>query len=332
MAPSAMKGIGWLKERSDLRDLWIDIQVSPDTAKGTTAKTRPLTLKGPDGPPPAGRFGKVAASVGGLSFPYPPPQQHFSNVKWCPPIEDQLTLGSCTAHAGVGLLEYYENRTHGKHIDGSRLFLYKVTRNLLNWTGDTGAYCRTTMGAIALLGVAIEEYWPYTDRSPDFDQEPPSFVYALARNYQGLTYHRLDGVKATLPLDERIKFMISIGWPLMFGFTCYESLRAETVALTGEIPFPSASEKVIGGHAVIAVGYDDTKKIRNTRLGGRETTGAFLIRNSWGTQWGCVPPDAPEDTTRGYGWLPYEYLDSGLANDWWTLTMAEWNDAGVFGI
>ncbi len=72
---------------------------------------------------------------------------------WCPPVENQLSLGSCTAHAGVGLVEYFERKAFGKHIDASRLFLYKVTRNLLRWTGDTGAYLRTTMGALALFGV-----------------------------------------------------------------------------------------------------------------------------------------------------------------------------------
>jgi C1A family cysteine protease len=229
-------------------------------------------------------------------------------------------------------LEYYERRTYGKHIDGSKLFLYKATRNLLGWTGDTGAFCRTTMAAIALIGVALEKYWPYTDADPEFDQEPPAFVYALAQNYQGLVYHRLDNVPASLPLEKRIKLQIVYGWPLMFGFSCYQSLRdAQTIA-TGEIPYPTPYEARIGGHAVVAVGYDDNKKIKNPRFGGEETKGAFLIRNSWGTDWGCVPPEAPAGTTRGYGWLPYKYLSAGMASDWWTLTKAEWLDSNVFGV
>ncbi|MCP4573726.1 MAG: cysteine protease [bacterium] len=332
MSNTVPRGMGWLKERSDVRDLWIDIQVPSTPAKGKTAKTKALTLKGLDDAAPANKFNVIVESVGKLSFPFPPPKKHLKNVKWCSPIEDQGTLGSCTAQAGVGLLEYYERRTRGKHIDGSKLFLYKVTRNLLGWTGDTGAFCRTTMGAMSLVGVAIEKYWPYTVSDPEFDVEPPSFVYALAQNFQGLTYHRLDGVKGALPLELRIKLMISIGWPLMFGFTCYQSLRDFSVKASGEIPYPAPTESVIGGHAVVAVGYDDNKKIKNPRPGGKETKGAFLIRNSWGTNWGCVPPDAPQGTARGYGWLPYEYLDKGLASDWWTLTKAEWNDTGVFGI
>ena len=73
--------------------------------------------------------------------------------EWCSPIENQGSLGSCTANAGVGMVEYFERRAFGKHIDGSRLFLYKATRNMLHWTGDTGAFLRSTMGALVLFGV-----------------------------------------------------------------------------------------------------------------------------------------------------------------------------------
>jgi len=109
---------------------------------------------------------------------------------WWPPVEDQGHLGSCTAQAGVGVLEYYERRAFGKHTDASRLFLYKTTRNLLHQTGDTGAFLRTTMGAIVLFGVPPEEYWPY--ETDNFDKEPPAFCYAFAQNYQAVKYFRLD--------------------------------------------------------------------------------------------------------------------------------------------
>ena len=105
---------------------------------------------------------------------------------WCSPIENQGALGSCTANAGVGLVEYYERRAFGKHIEGSRLFLYKATRNLLKWTGDTGAFLRSTMEAMVLFGVPPEQYWPYTTAAPAFDQEPSAFCYAFAQNYQAM--------------------------------------------------------------------------------------------------------------------------------------------------
>ncbi len=109
---------------------------------------------------------------------------------WCPPIEDQGTLGSCTANAGVALFEYFERRAFGKHIDASRLFLYKATRNLLHWTGDTGAFLRSTMGAMVLFGVPPEEYWKYI--VADYEKEPPAFCYAFASNYRAISYYRLD--------------------------------------------------------------------------------------------------------------------------------------------
>jgi C1A family cysteine protease len=319
--------MGWLRDQPDIRDYWIEIgkPASRQTKKTSSKKGRlsgKSELKLETTPSPT--LSSVADSVGKLKFPYPPPAKHLANVKWCSPVEDQGALGSCTAQAGVGLFEYYQRRFSGTHVDGSRRFVYKATRNLLGWTGDTGAYCRTTMATIALLGVALEDYWPYTVADPDFDEEPPAFVYALAENYKGLIYHRIDAMGASLPTLTRIKILISVGWPAMFGFTCYESLFDSPVGQTGEIPWPVSGERRVGGHAVVAVGYDDNKKISNNRIGGVETTGAFLIRNSWGTNWGVIPPSAPAGTSRGYGWLPYKYLEQGQATDWWSLTKAEW--------
>jgi C1A family cysteine protease len=236
---------------------------------------------------------------------------------YCSPIEDQSSIGSCTAHAGAGILEYFQRRACGKHIDASRLFLYKVTRNLLGWTGDTGAYLRTTMGAMAMFGMPPEKYYPY--KIADFEKEPPAFCYSLALNYQATNYYRLDPtgtVKADLLA--RIKSNLAAGLPSMFGFTVYDSIAQSNS--TGKIPFPVATDKVSGGHAVVAIGYDDNLKI--THANGQSTVGALIIRNSWGTTWG----------DKGYGYLPYGYVMSGLAIDWWSLITAEWVDTGNFGL
>jgi len=236
---------------------------------------------------------------------------------WCPPVENQGALGSCTANAGVGMVEYFERRAFGKHIDASRLFLYKTTRSMLHWTGDTGAFLRTTMGALALFGVPPEEYWSYA--VADFDKEPPAFCYAFAQNYQAISYYRLD--PSGTPKDvllSRMKINLAGGLPSMFGFTVYSSYTQ--AGATGKIPYPTPGEKIVGGHAVMAVGYDDAMKIKNSNSGAAETTGALLMRNSWGAGWG----------SGGYGWLPYEYVLKGLAVDWWSLLKTEWIDTGAF--
>ncbi len=106
--------------------------------------------------------------------------------QWCSPVENQRQLGSCTANAGVGLVEYFQNKANGIFIDASRLFLYKATRNLMKETGDTGGYLRETMKALVLFGVPPEEYWPYTDNDPDFDVEPPAFLYAFGQQYNAI--------------------------------------------------------------------------------------------------------------------------------------------------
>jgi len=240
---------------------------------------------------------------------------------WCSPIEDQGQLGACTAQAAVGIMEYYERRAFGNHLDGSRLFLYKAERNLMHLTGDTGAYLRTAIKAMAFFGIPPEEYWPYSDSESKFDIEPPAFCYAFAENYKALKYFRHDP-KGSSPdsVLASVKKYLATGFPAMFGFTVFNSIQQASA--TGEIPFPTNTDQVMGGHAIVAVGYDDNKVIKNPGLGGKTTKGALIIRNSWGTGWGV----------KGYGYLPYEYIIQGIAVDWWTLLKADYIDMSVFGV
>jgi len=246
---------------------------------------------------------------------------------WCSPIENQGSLGSCTAQAGVGLMEYLQIRARGIYTDASRLFLYKTTRNLLHWTGDTGAFLRTTMGAMRVFGVPPEEYWPYTTIKPTgtpipefhFDVEPPAFCYGLGEDYEAIRYARLDppGIARDVLLS-RIKAYIASGLPSMFGFTVFNTIKYSKIS--GKIKFPCPKERINGGHAVVAVGYDDNMKIKNPICPKVKTTGALLIRNSWGTDWG----------DKGYGWLPYDYVLKGAASDFWVLLSQKWVETGQF--
>ena len=296
------RGLGWVRDLPDFRDFRVDTDKVPLKLQklGQEDSVKVMLKK-------VGLGGRLRASLPAKTDLRP----------WCSDIEDQGSLGSCTANAGVGLVEYFEKKAFGKHVDASRLFLYKVTRNLLHWTGDTGAYLRTVMSAMILFGVPPEEYWPYEiDR---FDEEPPSFLYAYAQNYQAISYYRLDppGTDAE-DLLKQVKQHLAADLPSMFGFTVYNSISQADE--TGRIPLPTDGEKILGGHAVAAVGYDDNLKIKNSDRGGVETKGAFLIRNSWGTVWG----------EKGYGWLPYEYVRRGLAVDWWSLLKNEWVNTGEF--
>lgn len=286
--------LGWLPDTPDFRDYTID---SPAIK----------AILGTNGSPLKKTASKKAA---------PKAPASVDLRQWCAPIEDQKTIGSCTANAGVGLMEYYENRAFGKHLDASRLFLYKVTRNLLHWNGDTGAYLRKTMAAMALFGIPPEEYWPYD--TAKYDVEPNSFCYSLAENYKAVTYYRLDppdkGREAVL---KAVKDSLAANLPCMFGFTVYSSIFNANG--DGKIPYPAAGEKVEGGHAVVTVGYDDNMKIKN-KNNGATTTGALLIRNSWGEGWG----------DKGYGWLPYQYILKGQAVDFWNLIKADYLNTGNF--
>jgi C1A family cysteine protease len=288
-------GTGWLPPYPDLRD---------------------YTERDADIPKMAGKLG-ITSGLKVESLP-----SSVDLREWFSPVEDQLNLGSCTAHAAVGIVEYFQNRAFDKYINGSRLYVYKMTRNLMGVTGDTGAWLRNTMGALALCGVPPERYWPYTDSASEFDLDPSPFLCSVAAKYGAVDYFCHDPLGADMPAGEvlfSVKKYLAAGIPSMFGFYGFPSFTAADVK--GGIPIPCSGERAEWGHAIVAAGYDDAMEIKNSRC-GKVTKGALLIRNSWGEGWGA----------EGYGWLPYDYIRHGLATDFWSLIKMDWIDTDKFGI
>ncbi len=207
----------------------------------------------------------------------------------CSPIEDQGNLGSCTANALVGALEFLELKEKKPLVDLSRLFIYYNERVIEHTVKtDSGAMLRDGIKTLAKQGVCSEKLWPYIISK--FAVKPTAKCYKDAATHTITSYHRI------LTLDEMLSCLAE-GYPFVFGFTVYESFESEEVAKTGTVPMPQPGERVLGGHAVVAVGYD-------------EGTKRFLVRNSWGTGWGVA----------GYFTMPFNYLsDRNLSDDFWTI-------------
>lgn len=247
-------------------------------------------------------------------------------------VENQNGLNSCTACAVVGLVEFFEKKLSGQSLDLSVLFLYKIARKLIKHptapasflkdeiiqTIDSGASLRITFRAMNRLGLPLDTQWPYV--TDNVDVEPSADCYEHNQKYDTLSYFRLDSPEITKEdLLVQIKTCLAAGFPSVFGFTVFDSIiQAET---TGKIAYPTDADSPLGGHAMLAVGYDNSLEILNTNPGAQKTKGALLVRNSWGREWG----------NKGYGWLPYDYVKHDLAVDWWSLK-DESGRLGEFGI
>lgn len=213
----------------------------------------------------------------------------------CPPVLDQGELGSCTAHA-ISNAHRFDQMKQSAKADflPSRLFIYYNERAMEHTIqSDAGAQIRDGIKTLAKQGACPEKLWPYDIAK--FARKPPAAAYAEAARHQALAYQRL------VQTANQLKGCLAAGYPFVFGFSVYESFESTAVARTGKMPMPAAKEKQLGGHAVLAVGYNDARQ-------------CFIVMNSWSAAWG----------DKGYFHMPYAYaLDASLADDFWTVRLVE---------
>ena len=212
----------------------------------------------------------------------------------CSRVEDQGEIGSCTANAATSAVEFLYRKAGATQPELSRLFLYFATRV---WVAkdspqeDNGATIRDTMRALAKYGTSIESLWPYDLGA--FAKAPNAAAKGDAVTHQILHYYRVPNLSS-------LKLCLSQGYPVSGGFVIPESAMGDETYGTGVVKYPEPTEEFVGGHAVLFVGYDDTKKL-------------ITFQNSWGTGWG----------DKGFGYLPYDFITNWLANDLWTIRTAE---------
>lgn len=197
-----------------------------------------------------------------------------------PPVYDQQNLGSCTANAAAGAMEFAHKQAGSDYIP-SRLFIYYIERVVDgDVKQDNGSTIRTSMKALNTAGAPHENLWPYIVTK--FAKKPTSKAYADGKKNLSASYSAVNNIQAAL----------SQNLPVVFGTSVYESFESQAAAETGIIPMPKSGERLLGGHAMLIVGYKDNN---------------YIVRNSWGN-WG----------DKGYCYIPFEYINK-FASDFWTL-------------
>src|SRR4028119_1058107 len=207
-----------------------------------------------------------------------------------PPVYAQGSIGSCTAQSICAAFHFCQMKEKLYNFAPSRLFTYYTTRDLEGTVNeDSGAMLRDTIKSINKFGACPESIWPYDINK--LTVKPTPTCYDTASRHTAVSYYQ---VSQNL---NQMKGCLAEGYPFAFGMTVYDSFEGDEVAKTGVVQMPSPDEQVVGGHAVLVVGYDDSQQI-------------FIVRNSWGSEWGMG----------GYFTLPYAYIvNPDLASDFWTL-------------
>ncbi len=211
----------------------------------------------------------------------------------CPPVYDQGDLGSCTGNGIAAAIEFDRIKQGLKDFIPSRLFIYYNERAMEGTiNSDSGAQIRDGIKSVAKQGACPEDEWPYDITK--YQERPSAACYQDALNDRGASYTRL-----VRNLNQMKGCLVS-GYPFVFGFSVYDRFKP-AVHGDGHVPLPAPGEGFLGGHCVLAVGYDDDNQW-------------FIARNSWGVI----------GQMRGYFTIPYAYLlDPTLASDLWTIRLVQ---------
>jgi C1A family cysteine protease len=234
-----------------------------------------------------------ALKFSGINSSLPPSSIDLS--EYCTSVKDQGQEGSCTAFSTIAAMEFLEKKFNSNPMSNfSEQFTYYVTRVDIARgppSQDSGAYVRDSIKSTISYGTCFENTWPYSN---PLNRKPSTQAYLEAKKYGTISYTTIQANNLNL-----LKTTLSQGIPVVIGFICYSNIFDSGVSTTGIIPLQN--DNIIGGHAVLLVGYNDT-------------TGQFKFKNSWGTSWG----------DNGYGYLPYEYYTEGdIPELWCILTKAD---------
>lgn len=222
-----------------------------------------------------------------------------SLLQIAPAVYDQGQTGTCTANAICGALQFIEN---DKTFKPSRLFCYyeeRVREGQTNTTlQDTGADPMDGLVSLKSQGICSEDLWPFVESKVDTAPTQTCYSQALSHKFTNIGYVAKPNIVGTQLLDNIRKSILS-SVPVLIGITVYSSFESDSVAKSGLIPLPNLKkETLLGYHEILIIAYDDTRQ-------------SFMIRNSWGNNWGLD----------GNAWLPYSYvMNSSLCSQFICIT------------
>ncbi len=209
-------------------------------------------------------------------------------------VKNQGALGSCVGFAAAAMKEWQEQRENLKEVakgkknirkqdeyDLSEQWIYYKAKEIDPWPNEEGTSIRCAMKVLQKVGVPCEEAYPYNDQ---YKGKPESWAKLIAKWGLIDSYYRCDDLNA-------LKTSLAKNGPTVIGIACFEEIFY--VGSNGYIPYPARPKEIYGGHAICAVGYDDSTK-------------TIKFKNSWGKEWG----------KKGYGLLPYAYIKDFMWDSW----------------